>query len=96
MGKKQGSNTSTFADIVLNEDHLASIKRIVKEKIKIERTKKESETQIKEDIDALASQLNVKAAEINKIVNIILKENKDQGHISKESHILDIAQQVLD
>ena len=98
MGKKKdsGDNTSSFAEVILNEDHLASLSRIVKSKLKIEHNKKEAELQIKADVEVLASQLNVKPADINKVVATILKEEKKEGHISTESHFLDVAKQVID
>lgn len=87
--------TSALIDCILSKEHLKAIHDIAKQKENQEEKKKQKDSEIKEAIEALASELGVKPAEISTVVNTVLKERKKRGHIDKEEKILDIAQQAI-
>ncbi len=100
MGKRNKDETevatSAFENVIINEDHLETLNDILKQKEELQAKKATKEAEIKEAIAALAEELNVKPADINKVLQTMAKESNTRGHINKENSILDVAKQALE
>lgn len=94
MAKKNAKNENEVKESirVLDEHHKKMIRAIIENK----RSLLMDQEAIKDDVKAVAERLGLTTGEINKIVNLIMKEEDKGGVIKAETDTINLAEQVLD
>lgn len=78
--------------VQITSEHRKALRAILDN---MEKIKMDNEA-LKEDKKALADQMNVKPAIINKITSIMKKEQEEGGVLRQERNTLDLIEQVLE
>lgn len=90
--KKEKQPEVDIQSLVLTDEQKKAIMGIV---ANIQRMEMEKEAQ-KEDLEAVAQKLGVKAGVVSELANLVLKEQTKGGVVRGKKSMLELAEQILD
>ena len=75
----------------INRQQMDKIRAIIENRIRISL----DQEALKEDVAAVAMELNMKSSKLNRLISLIMREQAKGGIIDEETELIDMAEEIL-